>query len=102
EKILLLAKKLLEKTIEGKIDWQEDPFEDAFYTQIGISSAHVVAGNDYSSLQIRNSSGTTVGKINTNDEDLDYDGRDLIAKLYNQGRRRAMGTDQILDNMLSV
>lgn len=106
EKIAKLVRKLHEKTIDGKLEWEQTDKRGVFQTSfpdytIRISMQLEESG-EYYYVSIYDSQGILVEQVN--DVGLEGDIPDsfkLMKEMYEFARRKALGVDKALDDILS-
>lgn len=100
-KMISLLRKLLSKTRESGLQWQEDPFEDAFYATIAGSAIYVKSIENKITIELRNTSGTILDNVSDDDSALEYEDRLSVRELFELARRYALGTDDVIDKVIS-
>jgi hypothetical protein len=110
DKVRLFVEKLAQKTEEGKVSWErtadEGMFQAAFpnYTVQVFSRVNRDETVDYV-VQIRDEDGVVIEEAT--EEVLkvgkyDRDTLELLAKMFRNARRKALGVDKAVDSILSV
>lgn len=106
-KFAMLVRKLHEKTIGAELEWEptdEDGVFQVAFPEFTIRvSMHQVSDVDvYYLISIHDSRGNLIEQVN--DEQLKEDIPDsyvLMKAMYEAARRKALGVDEALDNILS-
>ena len=108
EKIEILLKKIYDKTMTGSIKWEETNKEGVY--QAPLSGYSILISKRPSRkqadslefvLSINNFTGELIEEVG--DEDFDFENSyEYMSQLYEGARRKAMGTDQAIDKILSA
>jgi hypothetical protein len=100
ERLAEIAKLLFENTVAGKIPWEKSSTKDEFQAPFGAKYIVVIKGSsDYPYLTILDQDGDTV-------EDLSFtaareaDVQVELRQLYQGARRKALGSDEAVDEIL--
>jgi hypothetical protein len=106
EKIIKLVQTLIQKTNENEIDWETTETSDVFQVgfpkySIRISSEDMDSfGNPHAGISIYNNEGTLIEHAFDSDFFPPLQA-DSLRKLHDAARRKAMGVDSALDNILN-
>lgn len=106
QRLVKLIKQLRKKTKEGKIAWESTLEGGVFQASFPGSSVHLFRRGADIVLEIYNDEGIVVEDIadtEINDENFPEDGGSYpaMSDLYSLARRRAMGVDETIDNLLA-
>ena len=109
EKLLALAERLLKKTQNGSLIWEKTAATNAFQTAFPTSTikiaeyspAHQDEGCDYG-LSIYNEAGKQIESTTDRAVAKKTDGKafSVFPDLYTEARRRALGVDEAIDDLL--
>lgn len=92
-----LVASLLEKTLAGKIRWEETAVENSFLAAVKGRQTFQISGNENGAdteLQVRDQDGKVRVKLTrTNQQMMD---------LYSAARRIALGVDEVIDESLEL
>lgn len=107
---VILLYKLAEKTSAGGIDWKKSVDEDTFQVSIRKNTVQIakIAGqpNPIYTITLLDSEGAEVESFSDFDLDLEEFGKAdqkhfrTMALLFEQARRRAMGADRVMRDIL--
>jgi len=110
ERMLVLAKNLLEATDQGKISWALTDEEQKFLyagsrSSVTIESYRDRDGDNVTTLSLLNSRGTTVDSLQTDyayieDHSNAMPWNDILEDLYHAARRVAHNVDEAIESML--
>ncbi|MBN2223272.1 MAG: hypothetical protein JW765_01205 [Deltaproteobacteria bacterium] len=111
-KLVKLIKLLADRTNQGSLQWGQTEEKGVFQTSFPNSSVRIESITDkipdggdvtYIGLSVYNSEGDLVESINSFDTSNlgGRTGMDLMDKLYEAARRKAMGVDKVLDQTIS-
>jgi len=109
EKLHALAERLLNKTLEGSLVWEKTVTANAFQAAFPASTIKIAEYSSdepdegpYYELSIHNEKGRQIE--NTTDHALEKisGGKSfgIFSNLYREARRRALGVDEALDDLL--
>ena len=109
-KMLELAKRLLERTQSGSLSWIGGPQEEQFEANLPRASVRIDAkiGNEYV-LSVFNETGTLVDDLRSQSglfvgKDGKYrvlqDDESVLSELYELARRKALKADETIDALL--
>ena len=99
EMMLLLSRKLYEKTFQDRINWRQAPFEDAYIARIAGADVFVKR-DDYTHVEIRGSDDTIIDSLSTNDITVPPEDRSTMRSLFDLAKRKALGTDKVISSIL--
>ncbi|MGO9176244.1 MAG: hypothetical protein ACLQED_08900 [Desulfobaccales bacterium] len=108
QKIEILLRKIYDKTMTGNIQWEETNKEGVYQAALALytiliskrPSRKQVDSIEYV-LSINNFTGELIEEVG--DEDFDFENSyQYMSQLYDGARRKAMGTDQAIDKILSA
>jgi hypothetical protein len=95
---------LLEKTKANKLDWQEGPLADSFYTRIGENGVGIRNVKSDFYLVLYDADGNVVEEVS----DPEFSGEgytpafETMKSLFIFAKRNALGTDKIVSGILSA
>lgn len=101
ERMLELARRLLQKAEARQIDWEDDDWNDGYSISLNGNRVTVsLSSSDYV-LSIFNEDGKFIDSISDTDiENNNIYSEELIKKIYNFARRGALKSDELIDDIL--
>ena len=113
EKLLKIAKKLIERSQAGEIGWSETADANTYsaaFPEYSVTIAHYRAPNDFLGIyafSVYNEKGTEIESVRGDnivkftDQGIDETSAQQLAPLYEVARRQALKSDEILDDLLT-
>lgn len=109
EKHRRLVETLHSKTAEGKLDWREADFQlvnEAYQIDLAMNSLRISKttnqdGAELIVINLLNSDGRIVESFSDEDIDTDHRYYNMMKDLHEMASRRALGSDEVLDSILS-
>ncbi|MEH3127938.1 hypothetical protein [Agrobacterium cavarae] len=98
-----IVRSLLKKTQEEKIEWEVGPLTDSFYCKVGEHSVAIRLIRDDYFLVLHNADGEEIEEISDPEfRNAGYgDAFRVMGDLYIAARRNALGTEKIVNDILS-
>ena len=109
-KIHALVQKLIERTNQGKVNWEPTANAGTFQAAFPSYSVHIFKHKnfDYDQTEdyfitLHDQEGEMIDEISDNQlKDTGFENAyQRVAHLYNEARRKAMGVNQVIDDLLS-
>ena len=101
EEMLLLARTLLERTKQGKIEWSVTD-NDSEFLYSSTRSALLIGGDPYEGtyeLQLLNHQGSAVATLSNEAEEEDSEIHRILEELFREARNRALEIDSTLTDI---
>lgn len=109
DKLRMLIKRLLVKTIAGEVRWSETPSQEAFQASFPSYSVEVECAGGATYFRVYNSEGRvldwTSDKVIEHEDKENFDESDdaeKLIELYGLARRQALGVERALDELLAT
>jgi hypothetical protein len=100
ERLLELASLLFEKTKTGEIAWEKTSFDETFQTSFPKYSVRIQKVKGAPTLFLFNEDGDLIEELSYVEAFLSLGSENRLNELFELARRKAMGVDQALDELL--